>query len=305
MSIFTNPFFSIAGQTERIKNVGSTLNAAFNPFAKVKGVTSNTGNVTADKILSTVASHPYVSAGIVAGGVTAIKNPAQVYNVVKNLVTPKTTVGKVAALVSTPVLLGGAMQVVKNKPTETLNAVISTPNKLFQAGQDLTNLATEPSMDKGIQFVKDHPYFTSGALLTGLVALGFTTGSALSIISNYQNTKATQENTEAREKDKDSSTGNPIPNIGGGTGSTFVYNILPPEVPVVPSSVNSAVAAPPTTTTEGAPAVVKTTTKKKATKKKPKKKATKKKPKKKATKKKTRRSKKKPKKKSINRRKSR
>ena len=82
-SIFNNPFFSIAGQVERIQNVGATLNAAFNPFAKVKGV-----SVTEDarkvlppavtSILETAASHPYVTAGIVAGGITLASNPSAV-----------------------------------------------------------------------------------------------------------------------------------------------------------------------------------------------------------------------------------
>lgn len=64
---FTNRFFSIAGQRERISNVGQTLKAA----VTLRGVQANTGNRTTDTILSAAASNPYLTAFIPAAAKVA------------------------------------------------------------------------------------------------------------------------------------------------------------------------------------------------------------------------------------------
>lgn len=61
MVTFASPFFSIAGQKERLANVGGTLNAAFNPFSKDK-VQADTGSRTTNAVLSGLANHPYAVA---------------------------------------------------------------------------------------------------------------------------------------------------------------------------------------------------------------------------------------------------
>jgi hypothetical protein len=69
MSIFQNKFFSVAGQAERIRNVGATLASAVSGG----GVQAHTSSKTANKILSTIASHPFISAGVATGGIYAGK----------------------------------------------------------------------------------------------------------------------------------------------------------------------------------------------------------------------------------------
>lgn len=67
MAIFKNKFFSVAGQKERLANVGKTVVSAVSPGGKVQ---SNTGLSIIDKPLSAVASHPFISAGVAAAAVT-------------------------------------------------------------------------------------------------------------------------------------------------------------------------------------------------------------------------------------------
>jgi hypothetical protein len=199
MSIFTNPFFSIAGQVERIKNVGATLNAAFNPFASVKGVTANVSNPTVKAVLETVASHPYVSAGVVAAGVTAVSNPSAALAVAKKLV-PKSTLGKVAAVTIAPTVIGGVTTAIKNSPTKALDLALSAPSKGFNAGQDLNKIIQEPSLQSGIDYIKAHPYFSAAAITVGLAAIGFSSVTIASLLSNHYNTKAVIENTKATDQ---------------------------------------------------------------------------------------------------------
>lgn len=102
-SIFQNKFFSKAGQKERIINVGKTLNAAFNPLSKDK-VVANTNNKTVNKILETTANHPYITAGVAAAGVTAIKAaPA----ILSKSALPAGIAGS-GSRIATPLLYGGA-----------------------------------------------------------------------------------------------------------------------------------------------------------------------------------------------------
>lgn len=98
MAIFKNKFLSKAGQKERLTNVVKTINAAFNPLSKDK-VIANTPSKTANKVLETVANHPYVTAGIVAGGITAAKNIPQMAVAVKGSAATTTgaySIGKTA-----------------------------------------------------------------------------------------------------------------------------------------------------------------------------------------------------------------
>lgn len=72
---FQNPFFSVAGQKERIANVGQVLGIAtglYNP--NKKSIVATTPIKPLNTALQTVANHPYITAGVVAGGITAAKN---------------------------------------------------------------------------------------------------------------------------------------------------------------------------------------------------------------------------------------
>jgi hypothetical protein len=71
---FKDPFLSIKGQEERLGNTVNTLASAFNPLGKGVSVNRNiVKNEAVAKTLETIASHPYVSAAVVAGGVMAAK----------------------------------------------------------------------------------------------------------------------------------------------------------------------------------------------------------------------------------------
>jgi hypothetical protein len=71
---FKNSFFSVAGQKERISNVGKVLGIATGIYNPTKTtIQANTSSKTANKVIEAVSNHPYASAGIVAAGVTAAK----------------------------------------------------------------------------------------------------------------------------------------------------------------------------------------------------------------------------------------
>lgn len=73
-SPFSNKFFSIAGQKERLNNVVQTLSVAVtgkDTSGQKASVVANTGSETANAILSTAANHPFITAGVAATAVTA------------------------------------------------------------------------------------------------------------------------------------------------------------------------------------------------------------------------------------------
>ena len=76
MSIFQNKFFSAAGQKERISNVVNVLKIA-TTGKDVKGqktqIVANTNSKITNKAFETIANHPYITAGVIAGGMTAVK----------------------------------------------------------------------------------------------------------------------------------------------------------------------------------------------------------------------------------------
>jgi len=93
-SIFQNKFFSVTGQKERVTNVVKTIASA----VTLKGVQSNTGNATADKVLSTLASNPYMTAGIATA---VIKAPA--------IISAVKSSGTASAVTSKVVTAGGSI----------------------------------------------------------------------------------------------------------------------------------------------------------------------------------------------------
>jgi len=160
MAIFANPFFSIQGQAERIKNVGGTLNAAFNPFSKNK-VQANVQNQQAKTVLTTLANHPYLTAAPFA----VAANPAGALAV---------------AGVGARQAGGVAANVAKYATSSPLNFVKTTAAAGVIAGggavlvpklYDVTKKATE----KAVPILTGEQPFTADAL----PAIGDTIGSAL------------------------------------------------------------------------------------------------------------------------------
>lgn len=187
MSLFSNSFFSLAGQKERLLNVKDTIVSALT--GKVQ---SNTGNKALDSVLSTAASHPF----IVAGGAASIANPAGAAAVVKSVAgatskafTASSFTTKAAIVVSTPFVYGA----IASNPVGVAKAAATAPSKLASAGYDAGKLIQEPSIQKGYDYVKTHPGISVAGLTAGLIGIGFSSGTIATIL----NTKAMNQNTNA------------------------------------------------------------------------------------------------------------
>jgi hypothetical protein len=187
-TLFSSSFFSIAGQKERLANVVGVVNAAFNPFSK-STVEANVSNPTMKAALETVANHPYVSAGVIAGGVTAITKPAVALAAAKSAI-PTTVKGKVIAAVAAPVVLGA----VAKQPIKAISTAIKAPSELAEFGGGISTLLAEPSLASAKALFKESPLLTGATLAAGAVIAGKGIFPAIAIA---QQTQAIQEQTEA------------------------------------------------------------------------------------------------------------
>jgi len=181
MSIFSNPFFSVAGQLERGSNVLQTLKAAVTG----QGVRSNTGVATVDKVLSTAASNPFVTAGVgavAAGPATALKAAQAGFGALP-------TGGKVAAVVAAPVVVGA----VAANPN-LISQAAQTPKALSQFGGNVGTLIKDPSLSNAKQVIEDNPVISAGVAAAGALAVG---RGVSGLIASGLNTAAVKENTQA------------------------------------------------------------------------------------------------------------
>lgn len=180
MSIFENSFFSIEGQKERIKNVGQTIISAISG----KGVQSNTGNKTADTVLSAAASNPFTTAAVVAVAAA----PTAALGTVKAGFSALPTGGKVAAVVAAPVVTSAVIA----NPNIAKSAA-QAPAKLSQFGSNIGTLSKNPTLENATQVFKDNPILTSAAVVGTGVIVG---KGASSLIATAANTSAIRKNTE-------------------------------------------------------------------------------------------------------------
>jgi len=183
---FISPFFSIKGQIERIKNVGAVLNSAFNPLAQNKGVTANVSNPTLKKVLETTASHPYVTAGIVAGGITAVTHPVAAIKAI----IPSSTKGKFAAAIIYPTVIGA----IAKAPTKSLEIVTSTPSAFANVGGNVADLAQNPSISNVKKLFIENPVITSAAAAAAALIIA---KAVIPAVVATRQTSATNEQTEA------------------------------------------------------------------------------------------------------------
>jgi len=179
MSIFQNKFFSIAGQVERLKNVGATLVAAVTG----KGVQANTSNTTVNKVLSTAASNPFTTAAVVAVAAAPKVAASAVTQTFKSL----SPTAKVATIVATPVV---ASAIITNP--KIVSKVSETPKALSNFGANVGEFSKNPSADTALTIAKENPVIT-GALAAGAVLV---TGKAITgAVTSVANTIAVKENT--------------------------------------------------------------------------------------------------------------
>jgi len=138
MSIFSNPFFSVAGQKERLSNAAAVLGIAANPFRKDR-IKANTSSVKANKALEVVANNPYSTAAVA----TVVANPSAALQVGKQAGTSVAkAVGKsfvtapiptsAAVLIGAPVVAG----VIRQKP----ELLVDLPKTSYNAGKGLVDV---------------------------------------------------------------------------------------------------------------------------------------------------------------------
>lgn len=183
--VFENPFFSLKGQAERLSNAFQTVKAA----VTLQGVKANTGNKTADVILGSVASNPYVAALPFAkvGGVTIASSVAT--KAVSGFQSLSLT--KQAAVVGGGLVAGSALV---SSPKATA-AVINTPKALVNVGGNIGKVIENPSIEGVKKIFKENPVISTGAVVAGVGALGLGAGALANTLATSANTSALKEQT--------------------------------------------------------------------------------------------------------------
>lgn len=153
----------------------NTFSAAFsNPVSTIKAITTKAtfAELTKthfEKPLSTQISKTVLSTAAYVGalyGGAAVVGAAKggTLGALATKIIPTTLKGKIVAAVAVPF---AASYIIK-KP-EIIETAMEAPATAFQAG----SIAADPTLEAGIQFVKDHPYFTAAAAATALAGLGY------------------------------------------------------------------------------------------------------------------------------------
>lgn len=182
-----------ASQPARIKNVLAVEKSVLT--GKGATVVKSSGNATFDKLVSEAASHPFLSAGVVAAGV----NPAGALNVLKSAGSSLTSSfassklsTKVAVAATVPIATSALLSSKKLR-----SAAINLPSTQAELGADIGYFAENPSLENLENIFKDNPVASSvaGAAVLGAVGLG-----AAGLISTISNTQAIKSNTKATKK---------------------------------------------------------------------------------------------------------
>lgn len=174
----------------KIQNVVDVLSQSLNPFSKVKPVT-NVNIPIITPILQTLVSHPYASAGIVAGGITAVTNPTLATSVVKALI-PATTKGKIILGAGTLLTAGAVIK----QPAKTIDTALNLPSGIVNVGGNIANLVAEPSAENLKNLVTENPLIVGAGVVAGAVALG---KGIIPAIATARQTEAIKEQTQAIE----------------------------------------------------------------------------------------------------------
>lgn len=181
MALFENPFFSKAGQVERLVNVRDTLLASVTG----KGVKANTSSATANKLLSTAASNPFVTA---LGGAVAVAPKAAIATVGAGFGALPTS-GKVATVLATPVIIGA----VASNPG-IIKDVASAPREFSEFGSDAGSFLANPSTESFGELIKNSPVISSGLAIAGVAAI---TPGIVSAISQARQSEAIRDLAES------------------------------------------------------------------------------------------------------------
>ena len=227
MLIFSNPFFSIEGQKERLKNVGNTLVAAVTG----KGVQSNTGQKQVDAVLGYAASNPFVTAAVGA----AAYNPSALASAAKSGYGALSPTAKLATVVAAPVVVGA---VVSNPGL--VSKAGKAPSDLARFGSDLGEFAEDPTLSGAKQILSNSPLISGGIALGGAALIG---GGIAGTLATIANTSAIKKNTQSSTLPASLPSGvtsSPSVLTGGGVGSPIP---LTPETMVIGREVTSGSVA--------------------------------------------------------------
>lgn len=196
---FTNPFLSIAGQAERLKNAG----------AAVLGAVQNVASTV------TLGAVPKVEFEGNKFAVAIAEKPAQAALVLATLATPKTAVTvakqaasgvakvasstfsslsglqKAAVVAAAPVVAGTLISSEKAR-----SGVINAPTGLVNVGTNIGKLIENPSVSNAATIFKENPILgTAAAVIPALVVGGAVTKTAVTVA----NTLAVSKQTKALE----------------------------------------------------------------------------------------------------------
>jgi len=216
MALFSSPFLSLAGQKERLLNVGATLKAAYTG----KGVTAKTGSKTLDVVLSAAASNPIATTLALA----TVVSPLKVLGHVKAGFSLLPAGGKVAAVIGAPVVAGAVI----SNPS-LIGKAVKAPSELAELGADVGSFIKEPSLKKAKDVVLGSPVI-SGVIAGGALLVG---GGALArTISGIAQTEALQDIAASSQQ----LTVSGLPAVTTPAVTTSSITPLASEVPVSPET---------------------------------------------------------------------
>jgi len=170
----------------KLQNVVDVVSIAVNPFSK-DTIVANTGSKTVNKVLETVANHPYVAAAVATTAIAPTAAKAVATAGLK-VVAESSTKAKVITAVATPVVIGAVAQ----NPVAAAQKVVAAPSELFNFGTDISKVASNPSVSSIKELVKESPILTTATAAAAAVAVGAGTAG---LITSVANTLAVKENT--------------------------------------------------------------------------------------------------------------
>lgn len=194
MSIFSNSFFSVAGQKERLSNVVATLGAAVNPFDSSK-VVANVSNPTGKAVLELAANNPYTTALAVAVPASAPARAA-VGSTVSGLSTGTKLALTAGALITVPAVV--TSQKTQVAATKAIGGL--TPEALSSFGADLGRTVDAPSWESAQNLIKEHPVTTAALGTVAGLAIGGTVAHLAEAGSRTINSLELAANTNAMDK---------------------------------------------------------------------------------------------------------
>jgi hypothetical protein len=180
-----------------VKTIGAVGSFVTNPSQKTAQKVSDIVTLTNKEGPVKTITNTAVNTLLVTAAVTPIIAATGGTGALATIGKGVTTFAKAHPIVTAaaPVVLPGAANLLTSSP-QIQQGILAIPDKSAGIGGDIAEIIKQPSWESGLKFLDDHPYFSSGAAVAALVALGFASVNAAMLYSNWKNTKAVKENTE-------------------------------------------------------------------------------------------------------------